>query len=69
VFLEETHLAGIPKRLVETIGERFHIQGLGLADLQGHVNRRRKKAVAPTVFRSRQNRPDRGSQRFGSPLG
>ncbi len=39
------------KRLAETVGERFRIQGLSLADLQGHVDRRRKKAVAPATLK------------------
>jgi hypothetical protein len=45
-FLEQSTLDGIElhfKHLVGTLGERFPIQQLSMADLQGHVDRRRKK--------------------------
>jgi hypothetical protein len=38
-------------RITETVGERLRIQGLTLADLQGHVDRRRKKGIAPITAR------------------
>jgi hypothetical protein len=34
-----------------TVGERFRMQGLTLPDLQGHVERRRKKGVSPTTLK------------------
>jgi hypothetical protein len=37
------------KQVCETIGARFRIQGLTLADLQGHVDRRAKKGLSPVT--------------------
>src|SRR5262249_36188477 len=42
-----THL----NQFAETIGERFRMQSLTLLDLQGHVDRRRKKGVAPVTLK------------------
>jgi integrase len=42
-----THL----NQLVETLGERFRMQALTLQDLQGHIDRRRKKGVAPVTLK------------------
>jgi hypothetical protein len=38
-------------QVVETLGERFRMQSLTLLDLQGHVDRRRKKGVAPATLK------------------
>ncbi|MBX6313679.1 MAG: tyrosine-type recombinase/integrase [Isosphaeraceae bacterium] len=38
-------------QFLATVGERFRIQGMALADLQGHVNRRQKKGVAPATMK------------------
>jgi hypothetical protein len=38
-------------QFLETTGERFRIQRLTLQDLQGHVERRRKKGVSPVTLR------------------
>jgi integrase len=43
----KTHL----NQFIKTVGERFRIQGLTLADLQGHVDRRRKKGVSPVTLK------------------
>jgi hypothetical protein len=43
----KTHL----NQFLKTVGERFRIQGLTLADLQGHVDRRRKKGVSPVTMK------------------
>ncbi len=40
-----THLC----RVTETLGDRFRIQGMTLSDLQGHVERRRKKGMSPVT--------------------
>jgi integrase len=37
--------------VAETLGERFRIQSLGVLDLQGHVERRRKKGVASATLK------------------
>jgi integrase len=42
-----THL----NQFAQTIGERFRMQALTLLDLQGHVDRRRKKGVAPVTLK------------------
>jgi len=42
-----THL----NQFAKTIGERFRLQGLALLDLQGHVDRRRKKGVSPVTLK------------------
>jgi integrase len=42
-----THL----HQVVETLGERFRIQGLTLLDLQKHVERRRRKGVAAVTLK------------------
>jgi hypothetical protein len=42
-----THL----NQFAETVGERVRIQGLTLPHLQGHVDRRRKKGVAPVTLK------------------
>jgi hypothetical protein len=42
-----THL----NQFAATIGERFRMQGLTLLDLQGHVDRRRKKGVSPVTLK------------------
>src|SRR5262249_60472781 len=42
-----THLT----QFTETVGERFRIQSLTLLNLQEHVDRRRKKGVAPVTLR------------------
>jgi integrase len=38
-------------QVVETLGERFRMQSLTLLDLQGHIDRRRKKGVAPATLK------------------
>jgi hypothetical protein len=38
-------------QFAETASERFRIQGLTLLDLQGHVERRRKKGVATVTLK------------------
>ncbi len=43
----KTHL----NQFLKTVGERFRIQGLTLADLQGHVDRRRQKGVSPVTMK------------------
>ena len=42
-----THL----NQFAKTIGERFRMQGLTLLDLQGHLDRRRKKGVSPVTLK------------------
>jgi integrase len=42
-----THL----NQFLGTVGERYRIQSLTQLDLQGHVDRRRKKGVAPVTIR------------------
>ncbi|MHB1426789.1 MAG: tyrosine-type recombinase/integrase [Gemmataceae bacterium] len=42
-----THL----NQFAQTIGERFRMQALTLLDLQGHVDRRRKKGVSPVTMK------------------
>jgi len=42
-----THL----NQFAQTLGERFRMQALTLLDLQGHVERRRKKGVAPVTLK------------------
>jgi integrase len=42
-----THL----KQVAASLGERFRVQGLTLPDLQGHVDRRRKKGVAAVTLK------------------
>jgi len=42
-----THL----NKVAETLGQRFRIQALTLADLQGHVDRWRKKGVSPVTLK------------------
>jgi integrase len=52
--IEESSLATARAHLnqfAETIGERFRIQALTLLDLQGHVDRRRKKGVSPVTLK------------------
>jgi len=38
-------------QFAETVGERFRVQSLTLLDLQGHVERRRKKGVSPVTLK------------------
>lgn len=42
-----THL----NQFADTIGDRFRMQALTLLDLQGHVDRRRKKGVSPVTLK------------------
>jgi integrase len=42
-----THL----HQFAQTVGERFRMQALTMLDLQGHVDRRRKKGVSPVTLR------------------
>lgn len=42
-----THL----NQVGESLGRRFRVQSLTLADLQGHVDRRRKKGVSPVTLK------------------
>jgi integrase len=42
-----THL----HQFAQTVGERFRMQALTLLDLQGHIDRRRKKGVSPVTLR------------------
>jgi integrase len=35
----------------QTVGERFRVRGLTLLDLQGHIDRRRKKGVSPVTLK------------------
>ena len=52
--IEESSLGTARSHLnqfAETIGERFRIQALTLLDLQGHVDRRRKKGVSPVTLK------------------
>lgn len=43
----KTHL----NQFAGTVGERFRVQALTLLDLQGHVDRRRKKGVSPVTLK------------------
>jgi len=48
--VEDTSLATLRThlcRVTETLGDRCRIQGMTLSDLQGHVERRRKKSLSP----------------------
>jgi hypothetical protein len=52
--IEESSLGTVKSHLnqfLETVGERFRMQSLTLLDLQGHVDRRRKKGVAPVTLK------------------
>jgi integrase len=52
--VEESSLGtsrGHLNQIVETIGERFRVQTLTLQDLQLHVDRRRKKGIAPVTLK------------------
>jgi hypothetical protein len=52
--IEENSLGTAKSHLnqfIKSVGKRFHIQGLTLADLQGHVDRRRKKGVSPVTMK------------------
>jgi hypothetical protein len=38
-------------QLADSLGERFRMQSMTLQDLQGHIDRRRKKGVAPVTLK------------------
>src|SRR5205823_5299850 len=38
-------------QIIESIGERFRVQSLTLLNLQEHIDRRRKKGVAPVTLK------------------
>jgi hypothetical protein len=42
-----THL----RQLTDSLGERFRVQSLTLLNLQGHIDRRRKKGVSPVTLK------------------
>ena len=47
LLTSRTHL----NQIADSLGERFRIQGMTLADLQSHVDRRRKKGVSPVTLK------------------
>lgn len=52
--VEENSLATLRQhlaRVAESVGDRFRIQALTLQNLQAHVERRRKKGIAPITLR------------------
>ena len=52
--IEENSLGtarGHLNQFTETLGERFRIQGLTLLDLQAHIDRRRKRGIAPVTLK------------------